>query len=86
MNAFKFGQVGKGKEGMYSADAYIKTVTEDGKAFQPQQKSTVFYPASYKEIYSLQGEFAQIMSEVFSVSGIFDAKSKITAMSLEVKS
>lgn len=77
MNGFKFGQEVTG----IPADHYIVPISN--KVFHPFQKSTVWYPALYKEIYSPEGEFAKTLKPVFSVSGAFDVKTQITQMSVE---
>lgn len=81
MNGFKFGQEVRG---IFSEKYFLSTLSHS-TSFKPQSKSTVWYPEAYKEIYSLDGTFAQVMKPFFSVSGSFDAKSGITSMSLEVK-
>ncbi|MBX3718925.1 MAG: hypothetical protein KF898_04700 [Parachlamydiales bacterium] len=78
MNGFKFGHAVTG----ISADHYIKPITN--KVFHPFEKSTVWYPALYKEIYSPEGEFANTLKPIFSIFGLFDAKTKITQMSVEL--
>lgn len=80
MNSFKFGQEVDG----ILAEKYIKSVSSKFSVFKPYEKSTVFYPAMYKEIYSVDGSFAKGLKPVFSVSGGFDAVSKITTISLEM--
>jgi hypothetical protein len=84
MNAFKFGQEAHGPNGDFLAGKYIVPIS--GKAeFKPYAKSVVFYPALYKEVYSPQGAFAQVLSTAFQIEGMFDAPSKITTLTMQVK-
>ena len=81
MNAFKFGQVAHGPNGEFLAAKYIVPI--NGAVFGPFAKSTVLYPKMYQELYSPKGEFALVLSSVFSVTGDFDKQSKITTLSVE---
>ena len=79
MNGFKLGQEVRG----IASEKYITPIS--GHSFEPHQKSTVLYPALYKDIYSVHGKFAQVLKPVFSVNGRFDEESQITEMSVEMK-
>lgn len=79
MNGFKLGQEVKGIQ----AQDYLTSVSKKMSVFHPTQKSTVLYPDAYKEIYSLNGDYAKSLSTVFSVSGNFDEESGITSMTVE---
>lgn len=81
MNGFKLGQ----EVGGISASNFITPVSEKFAAFYPYEKSTVWYPPSYKDLYSLDGTYAQTLKPVFFLSGNFDALDGITTMSVEVK-
>jgi hypothetical protein len=82
MNAFKMGETAVGEKGALLADKYIVPISGKFNSFKPCTKSTVLYPALYKDIYSIQGEFAKVLSTVYSVSGKYDVSSKITTMSV----
>jgi len=86
MNGFKLGQTVRGAGGYLLPEKFIQPVSSKFTAFKPYQKSTVFYPASYKELYSLEGEFAKVLSSIFCLKGGFNAASKITTISVEKKS
>jgi hypothetical protein len=83
MNAFKMGEQVQG--GAFLAAKYIVPVSGKFAAFKPCIKSTVLYPALYKEIYSLQGAFAKVLSTVYALFGKYDAATKITTMSVVAK-
>lgn len=85
MNAFKMGETAQGEKGALLADKYIVPVSGKFTSFKPCSKSTVLYPALYKDIYSVQGEFAKVLGTVYSVSGKYDLSSKITMMSVTKK-
>lgn len=84
MNAFKLGQA---PDGMF-ADDYFHPISSSAGSFQPQSKSTVWYPESYKQIYSLNGKFSKTMKKVFSLEGSegYDIHTGITSISVEMKS
>lgn len=80
MNGFKLGQWAKGENSsQFLGEKYIKPILQHGP-FQPQTTSTVFYPSKYQEIYSPEGEFADSLKEMFSISGGFDPLSQITTL------
>ncbi len=83
MNAFKLGEVGYAGPVSFQGEHFITSV--GGKAFQPCQVSSVLYPPLYKNVYSVEGEFAQVMSSVFSVTGGFDPATQITTLNVEKK-
>ncbi len=77
MNAFKLGQEVRAHEGTFLGEKYFIPISKKYAVLKPQKKSTVFYPSSYKELYSLEGDFAKVMSSIFSVSGQFDKDSQV---------
>jgi len=83
MNGFKLGQSCKNHDTEFLAEKYIKPISNT--IFESYKKSTVFYPSLYKNMYSVEGNFAKTLSSVFSVSGEFSEKTQITTLIVEKK-
>ncbi len=82
MNAFKMGQEPTGMP--IFALNYFESIR---RPFHPQLTSTVWYPASYKDLYSFEGSFMKEMRNVFSLTELCtDPESKITAITMRKKS
>jgi hypothetical protein len=85
MNGLKLGQEAQNTSGYFQAEKFIKPISGKFACFLPYQSSTVFYPALYKDIYSPEGEFTQVLHPVFSVTSTFDEDTKITTLNVEKK-
>lgn len=83
MNAFKMGKTAQGQSGTLSAHQYIKPMSD--KSFRPCVKSTVFYPPTYKEMYSLEGAFMNVLENAYSVEGEHHHDLQITRISVTRK-
>lgn len=74
MNGFKFGQESKS----ILSTKYIELISPKFNSFKPCSKSTVWYPKSYKDIYSLTGHFMTTLKNVFSIEEQFEKQTDIT--------
>lgn len=81
MNAFKLGQTARSETGeLFKGESYFRPVGH--RVFEPCAKSVVYYPPLYKDLYSLEGKYAQVIKPLFDVSGHFDPVTQITTMTV----
>lgn len=77
MTAFKLGQTVKG----FTAQDYF--LAPSHKSFKPAEISTVWYPAAYEEIYSIESPFFDVMRSIFSLTGSKDPLTHISTISVK---
>ena len=85
MNGFKTGQTARATASEYLAEHFITPLSSRFPSFKPYQESVVYYPGTYKQIYSPEGDFAQILKPVFSITGDYNQINKITTLSFSRK-
>jgi hypothetical protein len=80
MNGFKMGQEVKTGTNLFQSHPYITQISKRFESFQPRNRSVVFYPSLYKKMYSPDGDFAKVLSSVFTITGEYNKKNKITTL------
>lgn len=85
MNGFKFGQSIQDNAAQFNGKDYIQPISNRFEAFKPGHVSTTFYPPEYKDMYALDGPFAEKLSSVFVKSGGFSESTQITTLKLQRK-
>lgn len=83
MTAFKMGfEVKTPNKSILVGESYFKGISTQ-ESYKPTLASTVYYPKSYEDMYALDGRYAQIMQNAFTVTGGFNTSTNISTITLE---